>query len=73
MASKRPARASGAISSIHSTGSKIDDDLYDELEEQLILADVGGDVAIKLVDALRDRVQEKGLKTGEQAATLCAA
>ena len=33
-----------------------------------ILADVGGDVAMKLVDALRDRVQEKGLKTGEQAA-----
>ena len=50
------------------TGSKIDDDLYDELEEQLILADVGGDVAMKMVDALRDRVQEKGLKTGEQAA-----
>ena len=52
----------------HPSGSKIDDDLYDELEEQLILADVGGDVAMKLVDALRDRVQEKGLKTGEQAA-----
>ena len=50
------------------TGSKIDDDLYYELEEQLILADVGGDVAMNLVDALRDRVQEKGLKTGEQAA-----
>lgn len=49
------------------TGSKIDDDLYDELEEQLILADVGGEVAIKLVDKLRDRVNEKGLKTGEQA------
>ena len=31
------------------TGSKIDDDLYDELEEQLILADVGGDVAMKLL------------------------
>ena len=46
------------------TGSKIDDDLYDELEEQLILADVGGEVAIKLVDKLRDRVKEKGLKTG---------
>ena len=43
------------------TGSKIDDDLYDELEEQLILADVGGDVAMKLVDALRDRVQENCL------------
>ena len=50
------------------TGSKIDDDLYDSLEEQLILADVGGEVAIHLVDKLRDRVNEKGLKTGEQAA-----
>ena len=50
------------------TGSVIDDDMYDELEEKLILADVGGDVAVHLVDKLRDRVQEKGLKTGEQAA-----
>ncbi len=49
------------------TGCVIDDDLYDELEEQLILADVGGDVAVKLVDELRDRVKEKGLQTGEQA------
>ena len=50
------------------TGSVIDDDMYDELEEKLILADVGGDVAVHLVDKLRDRVREKGLKTGEQAA-----
>ena len=42
--------------------------VHDELEEKLILADVGGDVAVHLVDKLRDRVQEKGLKTGEQAA-----
>ena len=28
---------------------------------------MGGEVAIKLVDKLRDRVNEKGLKTGEQA------
>ena len=41
------------------TGSVIDDDMYDELEEKLILADVGGDVAVHLVDKLRDRVQEK--------------
>ena len=50
------------------TGSVIDDDMYDELEEQLILADVGGEVAVRLVDKLRDRVHEKGLKTGEEAA-----
>ena len=50
------------------TGSVIDDDMYDELEEKLILADVGGEVAVHLVDKLRDRVREKGLKTGEEAA-----
>jgi len=49
------------------TGSQIDDDLYDELEEQLILADVGADVAVALVDELRRRVGRLHLRTGEQA------
>ncbi len=49
------------------TGSEIDDDLYNDLEEQLILADVGPECSIRLVDALRDTVREKGLRTGEQA------
>lgn len=49
------------------TGSQIDDDLYDELEEQLILADVGADTALSLVEQLRDAVRKGRLKTGEQA------
>ena len=49
------------------TGSEIDDDLYEELEEQLVLADTGADVAMQLVDSLRDRVKEKKLRTGTQA------
>ena len=49
------------------TNSQIDDDLYNDLEEQLILADVGPDCAIRLVDELRDKVREEHLKTGEQA------
>ncbi len=49
------------------TGSEIDDELYNELEEQLILADVGPDCAVRLVDALRDTVKEQGLRTGAQA------
>ena len=49
------------------TGSKIDDDLYDELEEQLILADVGGEVAIKLVDKLRDLIAEEMQPEAEMA------
>lgn len=49
------------------TNSQIDDDLYNELEEQLILADVGPDCAVRLVDELRDAVERDHLKTGEQA------
>ena len=49
------------------TGSKIDDDLYDSLEEQLILADVGGEVAIKLVDKLRDLIAEEMQPEAEMA------
>ena len=48
-------------------GHKINDELYDELEEDLILADVGGEVAIRLVDELQQKVKADGLKTGEQA------
>ena len=49
------------------TNSQIDDELYNELEEQLILADVGPDCAVRLVDELRDTVERDHLKTGEQA------
>ena len=46
---------------------RIDDDLYNDLEEQLILADVGPSCAVRLVDDLRDQVESQHLKTGEQA------
>ena len=49
------------------THAEIDDDLYNELEEQLILADVGPACAVRLVDELRDEVQENHLKTGQEA------
>lgn len=48
-------------------GSEIDDDLYDDLEEQLVLADTGADVAMQMVDDLRDRVKKNHLRTGPQA------
>ena len=49
------------------TNSQIDDDLYNDLEEQLILADVGPACAVRLVDELRDTVERDHLKTGEEA------
>ena len=42
-----------------SFGRKIDEDLYEELEEQLILADIGVETALDLVERLRQRVKSE--------------
>ena len=47
--------------------SEIDDDFYDELEECLILADLGVETATKATDRLRKTVREQHLKTTEDA------
>ena len=47
--------------------SQIDDDFYDELEESLILADLGVDTAVKATDKLRKVIREQHLKTPEEA------
>ena len=44
----------------------IDDDFYDELEESLILADLGVDTAVSAVEKLRDRVNLEHLKSAEE-------
>ena len=49
------------------TASEIDDDFYDELEESLILADLGVETALKAVEKLRKTVKEQRLKEAEEA------
>ena len=58
---------SGTLGSVFSGFSEIDDDFYDELEESLILADLGVDTAVKATDSLRKRIREQHLKTTEEA------
>ena len=50
-----------------SFGSELNDDFYDELEESLILADTGMDVTLELVEELKRRVRQEGIKTLEEA------
>ena len=59
----------GTLGSVFSGFSEIDDDFYDELEESLILADLGVDTAVKAADRLRKTVREQHLKTTEEAKT----
>ncbi len=55
------------IDNVFSVFKKIDDDLYDELEEALIMADIGGMTSCEIVDELRARVKEKRITDGEAA------
>lgn len=46
-------------------GKKIDDDLFEELEEQLLVADVGMDTTRKIIASLTEHASRKQLKDAE--------
>ncbi|MBP2837125.1 signal recognition particle-docking protein FtsY [Dickeya parazeae] len=46
-------------------GKKIDDDLFDELEEQLLIADVGVETTRKIIARLTEHASRKQLKDAE--------
>ncbi|CFR05111.1 signal recognition particle-docking protein FtsY [Yersinia enterocolitica] len=47
------------------SGKKIDDDLFDELEEQLLIADVGVETTRKIITSLTEHASRKQLKDAE--------
>ena len=58
---------SDTLGSVFSGFSEIDDDFYDELEESLILADLGVETAVKATERLRKAIREQHLKTTNEA------
>ena len=64
---KTRAALSGTLGSVFSGFSEIDDDFYDELEECLILADLGVETAGKAVEKLKKTVREQHLRQTEEA------
>ena len=58
---------SNTLGSVFSGFSEIDEDFYEELEECLILADLGVDTAVKAVAQLRKAVKEQHLEETEEA------
>lgn len=54
------------INVVVTTFRKIDDDLFDELEEVLIQGDVGVETTVELIDHLRDLARRKRLETADQ-------
>ena len=58
---------SNTLDEVFTGYNEIDDDFYDELEETLILADLGVDTATKVVSTLRRRATDRGWCTTEHA------
>ncbi|MFW6029916.1 MAG: signal recognition particle-docking protein FtsY [Halanaerobiales bacterium] len=50
------------VSNLFSSFTSIDDQLFEELEEVLIQADVGVKTSMELVELLEERVEEEGIK-----------
>ena len=62
---KTRAKFTDTLNEVFDNADAIDDDFFDELEETLILADLGMDTVNKLMKELRYRVVNRGLTTTE--------
>ena len=58
------------IDSIFSGFSAIDEDFYEEIEETLIMGDLGIETTMSIVENLRRQVKEKGIKEPEECKEL---
>lgn len=63
---------SRGFDSVFQVFTNIDDDFYDELEETLIMADVGVDASLKIIEDLKHRVRVEGVTKPEQCKELLA-
>ncbi|ASS75691.1 signal recognition particle-docking protein FtsY [Tumebacillus algifaecis] len=56
----------GKVESLISFGRKIDEEFYEELEEALIMADVGVNTVMDIMDELRNEVKKRKLTEAEE-------
>ena len=57
---------SSTLGGVFSGFSGVSDEFYDELEESMILADLGVETSVKAVELLRQRVREQKLKEAQE-------
>lgn len=53
------------INNVFSSFRKVDEDFLDELEEVLIMSDIGMDTSIKIISSLRERIKKENIKDEE--------
>ena len=54
------------INNVFSSFRKVDEDFLDELEEALIMSDIGMDTSVKIISNLRDRIKKEKIQEPEE-------
>jgi fused signal recognition particle receptor len=57
---------SNSVNSIINSFTRIDEDLFEELEEILVMADIGVNTATEICDILRKKIKEQGVKDPQE-------
>ena len=57
------------INNVFSTFRKVDEELLEELEEALIMSDVGAETSVKIIAELRDKVKKERIEDAEDVKT----
>ena len=54
------------INGVFSTFRKVDEELLEELEEALIMSDIGMETSLEIISRLRQRIKKENLKEAEE-------
>ena len=54
------------INNVFSTFRKVDEEFLEELEEILIMSDIGMDTSLKIIDSLRQRIKKENIQDEEE-------
>ncbi len=63
---KTKASISDGVASIINSFTKIDEELFEELEELLVMSDIGVKTSTEICDRLRETIKEKGIKDPQE-------
>lgn len=54
------------INGVFSTFRKVDEDLLEELEEALIMSDIGMNTSLEIISRLREKIKRQNIKEAEE-------
>ena len=59
-------RSREALNELFYFGGEVDEGFWDELEDTLVMGDMGAEISMQVTDDLRDLAARKNLKTSQQ-------